>query len=213
MHMNLKQILKELSRERPIFHSEGDFQFSLSYKIRESYPVLNVRNEFPIKISNKSRKIDIAIFDNSKNAILIELKYKPTEIFYRSDIEKYQLKKLIKIEYGYYGFIKDIYRLETFGNNEELKQEYDLNESYALILTNDERFWRLSKTTAKYKDFLLYEGRELSGDFNYNKKVKNKIFMDSFQLSNSYSCFWQDYSQINNISKNCNFRYLLIRVQ
>jgi len=207
--MNLKQILKELSKERPIFHSEGDFQFSLSYKIKEHYPVLNIRNEFPIKISNKSRKVDIAIFDNSKNAILIELKYKPTEIFYQNDIEKYQLKKLKKIEYGYYGFIKDIYRLETFSNNEEFKKEYDLIESYAVILTNDERFWKLSKTKAKYKDFLFYEGKELSGVFNYTKKGKE----DSFRLSKPYTCFWQNYSPINNLSKNCNFRYLLIRVQ
>ena len=31
--VNVEYVLSELSKDRPIFHSEGDFQFSLAYKI------------------------------------------------------------------------------------------------------------------------------------------------------------------------------------
>ncbi len=74
--MNLNDIINDLSKKRPIFHSEKDFQFALSWKIHEIYKDLKIRLERPVYInSNKKIHLDIFIIDN-KSLILIELKYK-----------------------------------------------------------------------------------------------------------------------------------------
>jgi len=43
--MDLNVIVSNLSEKRPIFHSEKDFQFALSWKIQEMYENLKIRLE------------------------------------------------------------------------------------------------------------------------------------------------------------------------
>ena len=33
----IKEVMKKLSKDRPIFHSEDDFKFSLAWEIKEEY--------------------------------------------------------------------------------------------------------------------------------------------------------------------------------
>ena len=41
--LDIHEILHQLSRCRPIFHSEADFQFSLAWIIKEQYPNCDIR--------------------------------------------------------------------------------------------------------------------------------------------------------------------------
>jgi len=45
MQFNIEKVLVSLSRDRPVFHSEKDFQFALAWKIHEMYPRAQVRLE------------------------------------------------------------------------------------------------------------------------------------------------------------------------
>ncbi len=206
--MNVEDILRELSKERPIFHSEGDFQFSLAWKINKMIPEFNVRLEFPIKSSH----LDIFLFSSEK-AVLFELKYKTTELVYHThNKEKFSLKRLRRKDYGFYGFIKDICRLEKF--KPKIQQNYEIVECYALILTNDNSFWQQTDTKGMYKDFLTYEGKVLSGVFNWTSNFTKQYYdkRPSIRLKHTYKCSWKDYSKIAIEAKNNQFRYLLIEV-
>ena len=44
--LDINEILNLLSKWRPIFHSEADFQFSLAWMIKEQYPNCDIRLEF-----------------------------------------------------------------------------------------------------------------------------------------------------------------------
>lgn len=206
--MNVEDVLSKLSKDRPIFHSEGDFQFSLAHKIKKIIPEFNVRLEFPMSPGH----LDIFLFSSEK-AVLFELKYKPTELVYNMhNKEKFNLKQLRRIDYGFYGFIKDIYRLENF--RLKIEQNFKNVECYALILTNDKRFWQQTETKGMYKEFLIYEGKKLSGVFNWANNITNEYYhkRPSIILNHTYRCFWKDYSKITIEAKNNQFRFLLIEV-
>jgi len=142
--LNVEYILGELSKDRPIFHSEGDFQFSLACKIKEFYSELNVRLEFPMKPGF----LDIFLFSSEK-AVLFELKYKTTELVCQTqNNERFNLKILRRKDYGFYGFIKDIARLENF--KIKFQQKFEIVECYALILTNDDSYWLQKETKGMY---------------------------------------------------------------
>lgn len=62
--IEIKDVLEKLSKERPIFHSEKDFQFSLAWKIKSLYPEVAVRLEKPMcRDTDKNEHIDIFLKD------------------------------------------------------------------------------------------------------------------------------------------------------
>jgi hypothetical protein len=72
-------VLEHLSKERPIFHSEYDFQFAFAWKIKSMYPKTEVRVQQPMKRVRNSKKekneyIDLILRDE-RDIIGIELKY------------------------------------------------------------------------------------------------------------------------------------------
>ena len=206
--LNVEFILDELRKDRPIFHSEGDFQFSLANKIKEINPELNVRLEYPMK----SGFLDIFLFSSEK-AILFELKYKTTELVYQTqNNEMFNLKILRRKDLGFYGFIKDIARLEEF--KIDIQRKFEIVECYALILTNEKCYWLQEEAKGAYKDFLTFDGNFLKGDFNWGRNFTNtnSYKRKSIQLKNTYKCSWKDYSKIPIKEKNNQFRYLLINV-
>ena len=71
-------LMKDLSLERTIFHSEADFQHALACYIHKKMPDWQVRLEFkPIK--DKKIYLDIWIRDRDRR-IAIELKYKTLKL-------------------------------------------------------------------------------------------------------------------------------------
>ena len=65
--LNIEEILESLSNERPVFHSERDFQFSLGIKIKEKYPEMEIRLEVPMnddKTEKRVEHIDMKVLDD-----------------------------------------------------------------------------------------------------------------------------------------------------
>ena len=72
----IEQLMKGLAAQRPIFHSEADFQFALAWEIQERNPTLQVRLERPFEgESDSRRRLDIFVKSKSDYALAIELKY------------------------------------------------------------------------------------------------------------------------------------------
>lgn len=72
--INIITVLQKLSQERPIFHSEADFQHAIAWEIHKQFPTYSVRLEHPLS-PGKSDHLDILVF-NSNDVVAIELKYK-----------------------------------------------------------------------------------------------------------------------------------------
>ena len=155
--LNIEQALGRLALERQLFHSEADFQHALAWKIHELYPDVKIRLEVPSGRSDKSERIDIVI--NSKDrSYAIELKYKKRKFDRVLDGEKFNLRADVAHDISRYDFIKDLVRLERYVSSTEN------TTGYAILLTNDDLYWRESTRDVKSAAFFLHEGRTLDSD-------------------------------------------------
>jgi len=208
--LNIEPILKKLSEDRPIFHSEADFQHALAWEIHKKYPKVSIRLEISSDRPDKRERIDILI--RNKNEICaIELKYKKTEINIIHNKELFNLRPDIAQDISRYDFIKDITRLERYVGS------HPKSIGYAIILTNDDLYWRDGIRGINSKDFFLNEGRILkkekkmdwhSNTGNGTKKGREK----PLELQRDYHLHWKEYSTINELPKKNKFHYLLLKV-
>jgi hypothetical protein len=137
--MKIEEIKKDiqlLSKERPLFHSEADFQHALAWVIHKNHPDLEVRLEKREIINGKEIYFDICmIYDN--HIVPIEVKYKTSalkiEIKKRLYTEEYLLKDQSAMVISRYDFIKDIARIKELGKS-----------GFAIFLTNNKLYWEKS---------------------------------------------------------------------
>ena len=64
--LDIDKIMYQLSRWRPIFHSEADFQFSLAWLIKKKYPECEIRLEF-VPDFNPNLHLDILVILDGVN--------------------------------------------------------------------------------------------------------------------------------------------------
>jgi len=64
--IDLDGLIRELSVERPVFHSEADFQHALAWKIHKKYPKMSVKLERRVELEDKEIYIDIFLKDKEK---------------------------------------------------------------------------------------------------------------------------------------------------
>ena len=197
--MRIHEIMRKLAKDRPIFHSEADFQHSLAFAIRNEYSSAKVRLEYPIRLITQNPDelgaLDIWI-QNRK--IAIELKYKVSKFEYTNRRgESFSLKQGMGHQ-GRYLFIKDLGRIETLTRN------YDVKKAYSIIITNNDQIWSESRSQGASREFALVG--ILKGTRMWRGKDPRK---KPISLHREYSMDWEDYSKPNNNR----FRYLAIEVQ
>lgn len=212
---DLHKILKVLSKERPVFHSEADFQHALAWAIHEKCPNLNIRLEKRVELNSKNKYLDIFAF-NDKKTVAIEVKYKTKNFETTVKKEKFNLKNQRARDLGRYDFIKDISRLE------EASEKYHGGVGFAIFLTNDENYWKTSKNdeTAADKDFRIPEGKTINGKLCWKKGTSKGTMRgreEPITLKGKYELNWKKYSNLgkysNSKEQNGQFRYLLIEVK
>jgi hypothetical protein len=199
--VDLHNTLKELSEERPIFHSEADFKFALAWKIKEKVSPEKIIIEYPVNIENKRIYIDI-YFKKDNNEYFLELKYKTKK--YEVDYEdmKYNLKNHGAPDIARYSYLKDIERLEKL---------LDINSKfigYTILLTNDNLLWEKSSKKNNDYQYQIYNGYRL----NYKQKHDKKIHLKSnskriegpIKLRFPYNFNWYNYTD--------GFNYLLNKI-
>lgn len=73
--IEIPALMRKLAIERPVFHSEADFQHALAWRIHEKHPDSGVRLEYkpPINTGEEKMRLDIWL---AKFGVAIELKYK-----------------------------------------------------------------------------------------------------------------------------------------
>lgn len=132
--LSVENVINELRKSRPIFHSEADFQHALAWEIHSHYPTAVVRLEIHPGRIGQREYLDVWVqYENVTYAI--ELKYKTRKLDVTYCGEEFHLLNQGAQDIGRYDFIKDIARLERFvaGHPKTI--------GYAIMLTNDNGYW------------------------------------------------------------------------
>jgi hypothetical protein len=205
--VELIQIIQRLAHERPIFHSEADFQHALAWLIHEKYPSCRMRLEVNPYTDGQRAYIDVLCHIN-KIPIAIELKYKTRKLDISYGGEDFHLLDQSAQDTGRYDFIKDIGRLERFVS------AHPQSCGFAIFLTNDANYWQPAKrqSITNFDQFRIHDNSILQGNLQWGELASEgtkKGREQALALANEYPLHWNDYSNVTDNSAG-QFRYLLL---
>jgi hypothetical protein len=207
--LDMNNTMRRLAAERPLFHSEADFQHALAWKIHELAPHAQVRLEVSSGRFDKRERIDILVRMGDQTHA-IELKYKKRKLECEWAGEKFMLANDGAQDIGRYDFIKDITRLEQFVSSEANVT------GHAILLTNDELYWRESVRGISSAAFFLHEGRVIDSSVplawhESTGEGTKKGRTEAFKLRINRTVSWINYSALPTRANGV-FRYLSLKV-
>lgn len=209
MNIGIEQIVKVLKNERPVFHSEADFQHALAWEIHRHHPSAGIRLETNQGAVNRREYIDVLVRDDA-TTYAIELKYKTRQLDVALNGEQFQLLNQGAQDIGRYDFIKDIVRLERFVASRPGAT------GYAIFLTNDVTYWKETKRLATADTmFRIHENRILKGELRWSEATgagTMKGRENPLALNGSHPIQWVDYSEVAGRGGRT-FRYVLLEVK
>lgn len=247
--INIKNALIEslsaLAPSRKLFHSEDDFKLALGMELAKRF---EFRSDSKIRLE-VPKSIEYRYYDYISNAISqetkpvyidmwleldgkkygIELKYRTVNKNIEVEGEEFRLKNHSARDIGRYKFREDLYRLT------KLKDKGDIENGYAIFLTNDPKFWldqpnkinmdgafrlgndSMIKKTARWnlengifsKNYHNENGKLVSNKTNAENWIYGKEYTKDLKLISDYPAIWSDYSSLDN---NIVLKYLLIEV-
>lgn len=207
MALDVHALLNRLGTERPIFHSEADFQHALAWLIHRQHPAAQIRLETR---PERGVRLDIVVGLHDER-IAIELKYLAARFEGTVAGERFDLPNQAAQDISRHDFVKDIARVERF------TAAGTVTSGWAVALTNDGSYWRPG-TKADPIDamFRIHEGRTLEGTLGWGTLAgagttsKRNV---PLTLTGSYPCNWRDYSTLLTASgKPAVLRYLAFSV-
>lgn len=206
MTLDIVNVMESLSRERPIFHSEADFQHALAWRIREMLPECRPRLEFPF--APKRLKLDIWL---AGARIAIELKYRPRKLNQHFLGEHFELRDQSAQDTGRYDFIRDIARLER-----ATESPLSATAGFAVMLTNDPLYWKPAQGKDIPNDaaFRLEDGRMIEGEMAWSDDAApgtTKGKEEPLRLKGRYEANWRNYWDFRE-GTHSEFRYLAVEV-
>ena len=214
----MEQILKEMAKEGT-FLSEAQFQFDLAWKLKEhfgdrkihiylEYPDIDSRADTDGKY--KKNRYDILLEDNErKKKCIIELKYKTKKETITYGGNQFELKNQSAQDFGRYDYLYDVSRIEAYRDN----GSDDFDNGFAILLTNDDLYWKLDGKGSNYVNFSLCE--KVENDYNVtieagkkeweNNPNVGKLRKNGFTLAERYEGRWVEYAGT--------FKYLLLEIK
>lgn len=203
----LLKSLERLSGCRPIFHSEADFQFALSWQIQLAWPEYGIRLELPFDEGIRQSRLDIVVRDGQDRAG-IELKYWKAPINVEIEGERFTLKDAVGHDINRYDAWKDVQRLER------LIGDGVINRGFFIALTNHPAYWTFRKPANRVDDqFVLHEDavhvqeRSWAAHTGGTSKGREKPIV----LEGEYKPTWKQYSSFEG-QRYGEFRFLLLEI-
>ena len=201
--LDINNLMNDLAFDRPVFHSEADFQLALALCIHDAIPDGKVRLEYK-PFPAEPMYLDIWL---PGIGVAVELKYRTRKLNLLREGECFALREMSAQDLGRYNFLKDIQRLER------LRTLPDARAGFAVLLTNDRSYWEpRSRHTVKIpKDaaFRIHEGRTITGQMAWGRGGTTEHW-EPTQLNGSYDLHWQDYAKVGD-GPHQQFRYLTIQ--
>ncbi len=207
--LDVHTLIGTLAKNRPAFHSEGDFQHAVAWELHLRFPSGHVRLERPIETKFGLLHIDVtAELHGCVHAF--ELKYKTRTLAALVGSELYELQDHGGQPQGRYDFLKDVARLES------IKKNLPTSVAYAILLTNDSAYWSKPRSTDDTSAaFSLYDGRSLWGRLDWSPRAgtgTKRGREKPINLGGQYLVEWRDYSEIHS-NFYSRFRYLGVEVR
>ena len=206
----LKAVMESLSKKRPVFHSEADFQHALAWEIRCVHPDAEVFLEKPCRpIQQKHAHVDI-VAEWGEHRLACEVKYRTSRP--SAPHQDLDLKDQGAQDCGRYDFLWDLYRMER------VVESGHASVGYVVLLTNDSLYWRTprSRRTATIDAALrIHDGATVCGTLSWgdNASPGSKHGRDrEIRLRGAYACRWERYSRLGD-KPGDEFRYLLLEAR
>ncbi|MFW6773171.1 hypothetical protein ACOACO_02720 [Nocardioides sp. CPCC 205120] len=200
--VDLATVMTNLSQQRPVFHSEADFQFALAQAIAAADSSIQVRLEVR-QPAERAEYVDI-VCRTKERRTLIELKYATAS--WRGEDgqgEHFQLKNHAAYDLARRYFIHDVHRLERF------TEPASNTDGLAVMLTNVPGLWNPpAGRVTRDADFRIHEGRTLAGHLQWANGSAPRFDQD---LAGTYTAEWHDYWRFE--GANGLFRWLAFSVR
>lgn len=207
MGLDMRGLLGRLSTERPMFHSEADFQHALAWLIHAENPGAQIRLETR---PERGIRLDLLVLVDGER-VAIELKYLVARFEGVVNGERFDLPNQAAQDISRHDFVKDITRVERFVS------DGIADSGWAVALSNDGGYWRRgSKLDPIDAMFRIYEDRVLQGALSWGALAgpgTTRKREEPLVLRGTYSCGWCDYSTVPRAAgKPVEFRYLAFEV-
>ncbi len=135
---DIHELMAHLAQERPIFHSEADFQHAFAWQFHTLFPTASVRLEYPLDAPKRIHLDLLLTLPHQQQRFAVELKYKTCyfNTTYRGEV--FALKDHSAQDLGRYGVWKDVSRIEQLvtANQPDMR-------GYTVFLTNTDLYWKL----------------------------------------------------------------------
>ena len=205
--LNLGKVLRELAGQRPVFHSEADFQHALAMEIARHDPSLDVRLEYR-PLNDERIYLDLWVSDGSRR-LAVELKYKTRAARIDWKDERFDLAHHGAPDLGGYDVWKDVQRLERVcaGRTD--------TDGCVIFLTNDPAYWNDPASDGTIGSaFRPHEGREATGGLFWashagDGTMKNRE--EPLVLRGHYRVTWNDYARLG-VAPGLTFRFTVLPV-
>lgn len=201
----MQSVMRQLSEERQVFHSEGDLQHAFGRAIWKLDPRVKVRIEMRHQgVSDAREVLDMLCFTHA-GSTAVEFKFHPTA-GQGKDLrgEEFNLSGQSTDDLLRQGFVHDISRLERFC------QGSPAGNGLALLMSNAPSLWSESaraEQPSHDEDFRLHEGTTLKEALAWagiHDHHKTRI------LQGNYDLRWDDYAPpVEGLGQ---FRYLAVEV-
>jgi hypothetical protein len=201
--LDVHTIMDLVAKDRPVFHSEADFQHAFAWIVRQAHPSARIRLETrPLR----SMRLDVAI-TLGDTRIAVELKYPVRRIDTVIDNETYQLPDQSAHDITRHDITKDIWRIE------QLVTGGHADEGWAITLTNDPAYWKPpTRPNPIDAEFRIHEAATLTGTRRWLTHAgpgTTKGRAAPIDLLGTYTCRWDDFASP---LPHLGFRWLAIHV-
>lgn len=191
--IELAEKLQVLARQRPVFHSEADFQHEMAWLLRRDDSDLGIRLEHPVPGPGNGA-VDMLLRQQGK-VLAVELKYLCQQLTARFGDEDFALKPQGAQDIRRYDVFKDVERMERF------VQMVPGAGAAVIVLSNDPAYWTGPRSLSTCDAaFALREGRVATGQLEWSEQTGVGTKRGREQpicLANSYSVAWRDYSRVS----------------
>lgn len=217
--MDIKKILEELAKRRPVFHSEDDFKFELAWEINLNHNNASIRLEYPYRLlglgsdqTQNDKHLDLFVKIGSNEFFLIELKYLTRADNIVANGESFSLRNHGAQNLRSYDVIKDISRIEKAINKKEIAYSPFVAYGLVIVITNDKSYETHPRENAAYRDFSIHNKRIVNpGQLCWQGKPSVGGRDDPLDIAGCYTFTWEGYSNIPEVNFG-RFRRLIIPI-
>ena len=209
--LDVRKLMYDLASDRPVFHSEADFQHALAWRIHAEGLDARIRLEWPVEWPSPTERIYVDLWLPG-NSVAVELKYLTRRLDFERNGERFALRNQGAQDIRRYDFLKDVERLE----NLSLSEQTDVRAGFAILLTNDHLYWKPPSKPKKTVDaeFRIHAGRTVEGEMAWSEDASpgtKKGREDPIRLKGSYTLQWQDFGDARDGAYR-QFKYLVIQI-